>query len=123
MQENAINWLAAIGSTLTLLTSTVALADTPVNDPKIGGLPVDHCASVNGPPSQNNDCSANGNQLVSEFICKDYHYSTNVGFASWIGTTGQAVHLQVTEDPSGNVVNYLWPVFPTGGIIDRVICR
>jgi hypothetical protein len=108
---------------ITLLAETgPTRADTRIDNPKIGGLPVDHCASVNGPPSQANDCSANGNALAVDFIFKQYNYTANVGFGSWIQISGQAVHLQITFQ-NGTYTSPQWPTFPTGGIFDAIVCR
>ena len=92
-------------------------APTRLDDPKVMGKPVDHCADIDAV----NDCSARGQAKAAQKACIANGFGDQGGF-HWRPASGTAMHWITEYDMHAGEVGGRWVAQSTGGTFDWIAC-
>ena len=92
--------------------------DARLEEPKVQGQPVDHCADVNA----ENDCSDAAAARAAAKVCAENGYAEQTG-SHWRPASGTAMHYVVEYDMHAGEVGGRWMAKPTTGTFDWIACK
>jgi len=101
--------------------SSVAFAQSApakLDEPKVNGKAVDHCADMDG----ENDCSPRGEAKAALHVCLESGYKDQAG-SHWRAASGTAEHFVTEYDMHAGEVGGRWMVKPTDGTFDWIACN
>jgi hypothetical protein len=93
-------------------------AATRLNDPKVKGQPIDHCADINAA----NDCSQSGQAKAALKACIENGFREQSGW-HWRPGSGTAMHYVTEYDMHAGEVGGRWVEQPTTGTFDWIDCN
>jgi hypothetical protein len=113
--------LLAAATWLVLAAATTALAQNApqrIDDPRVNGQPIDHCADVEG----GNDCSVRGQAKAASKACVANSFADQTGF-HWQAASGTAMHYITEYDMHAGEVGGRWVQQPTSGTFVWIECK
>jgi hypothetical protein len=108
------SWLILIAGNITLAQN----APQRLDNPKVNGQPIDHCADIDG----SNDCSARGEAKASQKACVANGFTDQAG-SHWRPASGTAMHYITEYDMHAGEVGGRWVAQPTNGTFDWIVCK
>jgi hypothetical protein len=93
-------------------------AGTRIADPKVKGLPVDHCADIDG----SSDCTARGEAKAAMKACVENGFAEQTGWHTH-PASGTAMHYITEYDMHAGEVGGRWEEKPTTGTFDWIACK
>jgi hypothetical protein len=110
----AATWVALVAGHSTLAQN----ASVRLDDPKVKGQPVDHCADIDG----KTDCSAGGEAKAAMKACVENGFNDQAG-SHWRTSSGTAMHYITEYDMHAGEVGGRWVEQPTNGTFDWITCK
>jgi hypothetical protein len=116
-----MRFLLAAAAWVALAAMNGALAQTAasrLNDPKVKGQPIDHCADIDGTA----DCTARGEAKAALKACIENGFSDQAA-SHWRAASGTAMHYVTEYDMHAGEVGGRWVEQPTNGTLDWIACK
>jgi hypothetical protein len=111
----------AAAAWMVLATVNGALAQNAMprlENPKVNGQPVDHCADIEGAA----DCTARGEAKAALKASVANGFNDQAG-SHWRAASGSAMHYITEYDMHAGEVGGRWVEQPTNGTFDWIACK
>lgn len=93
-------------------------ATSRLDDPKVNGQPIDHCADIDGTA----DCTARGETKAALKACVANGFNDQAG-SHWRVASGTAMHYITEYDMHAGEVGGRWAQQSTNGTFDWIACK